>query len=33
LKADLYEQARELGITGRSGMSKAELINAIRARR
>jgi DNA end-binding protein Ku len=29
-KAELYERARELDIPGRSGMSKAELIRAIR---
>jgi DNA end-binding protein Ku len=32
-KAELYERARELGITGRSAMSKADLIDAICARR
>lgn len=27
---DLYDRAKEIGIDGRSGMSKAELINALR---
>ena len=27
---DLYERAKEIGIDGRSGMSKGELIDAIR---
>jgi DNA end-binding protein Ku len=31
-KAELYERARELGISGRSTMSKEELVDAIRAR-
>lgn len=31
-KADLYERARGLGIEGRSSMSKAELIKALRSR-
>lgn len=30
-KAELYEIARELDIEGRSGMTKAELLSAIRA--
>ncbi len=29
-KKELYEQARDLGVEGRSGMSKAELIAALR---
>jgi hypothetical protein len=29
-KADLYDRARELGIDGRSYMSKGELIDALR---
>ena len=29
-KEDLYEQAKKIGIEGRSGMSKAELIDALR---
>ena len=29
-QADLYEQARRVGIEGRSSMSKAELIDALR---
>jgi hypothetical protein len=29
-KDDLYQRAREIGIEGRSGMSKGELIDAIR---
>jgi hypothetical protein len=29
-KKDLVQRARELGITGRSSMSKAELIKALR---
>lgn len=29
-KNDLLQRARELGISGRSSMSKAELINALR---
>jgi hypothetical protein len=29
-KADLYDEARKIGIDGRSKMSKAELIEAIR---
>lgn len=31
-KAELYNRARELDIAGRSGMRKAELIDAIRRR-
>lgn len=27
---DLYQRAREIGITGRSGMTKSELIAALR---
>lgn len=30
-KAELYERAQELGIDGRSSMSKAELISALRS--
>ena len=29
-KGDLYRRAREIGIDGRSGMSKGELIDALR---
>ena len=29
-KDDLYERAREIGIDGRSSMSKSELIDALR---
>jgi hypothetical protein len=29
-KAELYDQARQIGIDGRSSMSKAELVRAIR---
>jgi hypothetical protein len=29
-KDDLYERAKEIGIDGRSNMSKAELIDALR---
>ncbi|WP_085810121.1 Rho termination factor N-terminal domain-containing protein [Sphingomonas sp. TZW2008] len=29
-KDDLYEEAQEIGIAGRSRMSKAELVDAIR---
>ena len=29
---EIYNRARELGVRGRSGMSKAELIDAIRGR-
>jgi hypothetical protein len=29
-KDDLYRRAREIGIEGRSGMSKGELIDALR---
>jgi hypothetical protein len=29
-KEDLYRRAREIGIAGRSGMSKRELIDALR---
>lgn len=29
-KQDLYEEARKIGIAGRSGMTKAELEHAIR---
>lgn len=29
-KADLYERAQDLGVTGRSGMTKSELIGALR---
>ncbi|MEC7764187.1 MAG: Rho termination factor [Pseudomonadota bacterium] len=31
-KDDLYERAREIGIDGRSDMTKAELIDALRNR-
>lgn len=31
-KQELYNRARELGVAGRSGMSKAELTRAIRGR-
>lgn len=31
-KDDLYEQAQEIGIAGRSKMNKAELVRAIRER-
>ena len=30
-KDDLYERAREIGIDGRSGMTKDELIDALRS--
>ncbi len=30
-KDDLYERAREIGIDGRSAMTKAELIEALRS--
>lgn len=30
-KADLYEQAKKVGISGRSKMSKEELIQALRS--
>lgn len=30
-KADLLEEARDIGIAGRSKMTKAELVSAIRA--
>ena len=30
-KADLYAEAKKIGIEGRSGMSKAELVKAIRS--
>jgi hypothetical protein len=29
-KDDLYQRAKEIGIDGRSGMSKSELIDALR---
>jgi hypothetical protein len=29
-KAELYERAREIGIEGRSGMNKQELIETLR---
>jgi hypothetical protein len=29
-KEDLYDRAKQIGIEGRSGMSKNELINALR---
>jgi hypothetical protein len=29
-KSRLYERAREVGISGRSSMSKSELVNALR---
>ena len=29
-KGDLYQRAREIGIDGRSGMSKGQLIDALR---
>ena len=29
-KSELYEKARDIGIEGRSSMSKSELINALR---
>jgi hypothetical protein len=29
-KDDLYQRAKEIGIEGRSGMSKGELVDAIR---
>jgi Rho termination factor, N-terminal domain len=29
-KTDLYQRAKEIGIEGRSGMSKGELIQALR---
>lgn len=29
-KAEVYEQAKKVGITGRSKMNKSELINALR---
>jgi hypothetical protein len=29
-KGDLYQRAKEIGIEGRSGMTKGELINALR---
>ncbi|MES2337632.1 MAG: Rho termination factor [Pseudomonadota bacterium] len=29
-KADLYDEAKDIGIDGRSAMSKAELVKAIR---
>jgi hypothetical protein len=29
-KGDLYQRAKEIGIEGRSGMSKGELIHALR---
>tara|TARA_R100001369_G_scaffold21881_6_gene39832 strand:+ start:43487 stop:43732 length:246 start_codon:yes stop_codon:yes gene_type:complete len=29
-KSDLYQQAKEIGISGRSKMDKSELINALR---
>ena len=29
-KKELYQQAKELGIEGRSGMSKSQLIDALR---
>ena len=32
-KDDLYEEAQEIGIEGRSKMTKAELVEAIRGRR
>jgi hypothetical protein len=30
-KADLYAEAKKIGIEGRSAMTKAELVNAIRS--
>lgn len=31
-KSDLYQEAKKVGIQGRSGMSKSELISALRNR-